>query len=89
MAKQYEIKVRVMGRDDDMDKEIRVPNRTLACGANGITYELDQRHAEIIVREMHVEKGKTVTTPALPDDEDIIKLRESNERDDRRGSILL
>jgi hypothetical protein len=68
MQKQYDIKTKFLGPEKSMEQEIQVLNRTLGWGKNGITYEADQRHAEIVViREMNLKKGNAVATPGVPE----------------------
>ena len=33
----------------------------------GITYEADQRHAEIVIKEMNIKKANAVSTPTVPE----------------------
>ena len=66
MQRRCEVKLR--GRIDPgpkEGKEIRILNRIVSWTESGIKYEADQRHAEIVVRELHLEKGKSrsVTSP--------------------------
>ena len=46
---------------------MQVLNRTLGWGKRGIAYEADQRHAEIVIQEMRLEKGTAVVTPGVPE----------------------
>ena len=56
IKRKFEVKVRGrLGPEDGDDKSIRILNRVVDWGEEGIRYEADQRHAEIIVREMGVE----------------------------------
>ena len=52
MEHQYEITTHVLGPGRDEEQEIRVLNRTICWETDCITYEPDQRHAEIIINEM-------------------------------------
>ena len=45
-------------------------NRVISWTEEGITYEADQRHAEIVLRELGLEAAKAVTTPGSRDDAD-------------------
>ena len=67
MSDRYETKSEFLGPDSGMEKEIRVLNRTLHWQDAGITYEPDQRHADLIIQEMGISKGKAVGTPIIPD----------------------
>ena len=67
MGNRYEITVHILGPEIGMEREIRVLNRTLQWLDCGITYEPDQRHAEIIVRELGLEGGQSVISPIVAD----------------------
>jgi len=70
MQTRYEIKTNVLGPDAGMQREIQVLNRTLGWGKSGITYEADQRHAEIIIQELCLKTGNAVVTPSVPEASD-------------------
>ena len=53
MENKFEITANVLGQDEGMENEIRVLNRTLRRTDSGITYEPDQRHAEIIIKQFN------------------------------------
>ena len=40
-------------------KSIRILNRTVEWGKDGILYEADQRHVEICLREMGLDESST------------------------------
>ena len=52
MEQKFEISTHMLGPDKGMEDEVRVLNRTLRWTEAGITYEPDQRHAELIVEEL-------------------------------------
>ena len=62
---KYEVKFRGrLGPEENDDKSIRILNRIVEWTREGIRYEADQRHAELIVKEMGFQEGsKSVTTP--------------------------
>ena len=66
MQNRYEIKTNVLGPDAGMQQEIQVLNRTLGWGKSGITYEADQRHAEIIIQELCLKTSDAVVTRSVP-----------------------
>jgi len=68
--KAYEIKAEVLGprADKGQKTEIRVLNRVLTWNSWGIGYEADPRHAEIVIRELGLSEGKSVTTPGSKDE---------------------
>ena len=68
MRQLYDIKVRgVLGPDPNDDKEIRILNRILTWSADGLHYECDPRHAEIIVHDLFhdISKGPRITSPGV------------------------
>merc|ERR1712079_979706 len=53
-----------MGPDQKDTKAIRILNRIITWGDDGIEYEADQRHAEIIIKQMGLrEESRSVVTP--------------------------
>ena len=63
MEQKYEIEAHYLGPEPDMKDEIQILNRTLRWTKEGITYEADQRHAEIVIKEMNMKKANVVSTP--------------------------
>ena len=66
---QERFKTKVKGRlgpeESDL-KEMRVLNRVVQWGEDGIRYEVDQRHAEVIAQEMGMkEESKGAATPGI------------------------
>ena len=65
----FEIKTDFLGPDlERHSQEIRILNRVISWQADCITYEADQRHAEIIIKELNLENSKPVTTPGARED---------------------
>ena len=61
---EFELTTHYLGPDvNKHEQELRILNRVIGWGDSNITYEADQRHAEIIIREMGLEDAKAVTTP--------------------------
>ena len=52
MKRRYELKMQTLGPEPERQEEIRISNRIIRWSAEGIGYEPDQRHAEIIVKEL-------------------------------------
>ena len=44
-----------LGRESGDDKEVRILNRTLKWGIDGITYEGDDKHAKTVIAAMGLE----------------------------------
>ena len=53
----------VLGPGPDHKREIRVLNRVLRWTFEGIEYEPDQRHAELVVKDLELEGAKPVSSP--------------------------
>ena len=63
MQIRYELKVRgKLGLDKKDDKKIRILNRCVKYHPDYITYEADPRHAEIMVKELVLDKTSSVIT---------------------------
>ena len=66
MESRFEIKLKA--RLKDIGDSVRILNRVVTVTDEGIEYEADQRHSEIIVRELGLDsKSKTVVTPGIKD----------------------
>ena len=53
---------KILGPEQEQDREIRVLNRVLTWESIGIIDGLDQRHAEMIIRELGLEKAGSALT---------------------------
>ena len=75
MTSEYDVKIRGrMGPDAKDDKSITILNRCVEWKTDGIHYEADPRHAEILIRELKLEGTKPVVSPGIksapvPDDQ--------------------
>jgi len=55
-----------LGPDNNDDKAVRILNRVIEWSSEGLRYEADQRHGELIVKDVGLKEGsKTVNTPGL------------------------
>ena len=76
MKAEYEVKVRgLLGPDKDDDKSITILNRCVEWTPQGIRYEADPRHVEILISQLDLANAKAVTTPGvkgalIPEEED-------------------
>ena len=78
LSKQFSIKDRgILGPDEGDLKEIRLLNRIIAWEPDGIRYEADQRHAEVLVNSLNLQEGKGAPTPGLQESS-----RDSEEMED-------
>ena len=66
MSDEYEIKLRgLLGQNKQDDKHIRILNRCMEWRSEGLAYEADPRHAEIVVNELGLKDCKPVVTPGI------------------------
>ena len=63
LEKRFTVKVEVAGHGEGEMKEVKVLNRVVTATEEGWEYEADQRHAEIIVKEMGVDGSSGVGSP--------------------------
>ena len=68
MQGEFEIKTEMLGPKEHHLKQVRILNRVISWQADGIVYEADQRHAEIIVNELELQNAKAVTSPGCRED---------------------
>ena len=62
LDKRFSIKTTIVGGGKKEEKEVRVLNRVIRHTSNGWEYEADQRHADIIVKELGLEEAKAVAS---------------------------
>ena len=74
LSKAFEIKHSIMGLANHLQKEGKILNGIVSVDENGWYVEGDQRHGELIIKELGLEEAKGVTTPGvdepLPDKEE-------------------
>ena len=63
LEKRFKIKTQVIGPGASYAKEGRALNRILRYTASGWEYEPDQRHAELIVKELGLDTANGLSTP--------------------------
>ncbi len=64
LQKVYELKVRAtLGPEPTDDKSVRILARIVSWNERGIQYEPDQRHVEIVVKALGLQKGESVVMP--------------------------
>ena len=61
LEEKYKIKVQVLGPDEE--QEIRVLNKIIRWTPEGIEFEADPRHAEIVIKELGLEGSKAIKVP--------------------------
>ena len=68
-----------MGHGENDIKEIRLLNRIIRLEKDGLLYEADPRHAELLGRALGLEEARPVPTPGVKNAEDIEHGSELNE----------
>ena len=69
LASRFEIKRRGhIGESDGCIREIRILNRILRLTADGLRYEADPRHAEMLVKALGLDNTSAVLTPGIKED---------------------
>ena len=67
MKSKYEIKSSILGPETEAVNEISMLGRVLRWSSKGIEYEPDQRHAELLVKELGLCGARPVSTPGTSD----------------------
>ena len=65
MTNVYPIKAKIISYGSQ--KSIKTLNRRLHWGKRGIVYKHDPRHVDVLVKDLGLEHGNSVQTPATPD----------------------
>ena len=66
LQENFDVKLRGrLGERDDALKQIRVLNRILHITSEGLTYEADPRHVELLSRSLGLQQSRMITTPGV------------------------
>ena len=87
MKTKYEIKSEILGPEKCCSDEIRILGRVLRWTRRGIEYEPDQRHAELMVKELGLEKAKPVKTPGTSDDRNRDVITNAEDMEDKEETM--
>ena len=68
MRAKYEIKTEIIGPEKECAKELKILGRIMRWTDHGFEYEPDQRHAEMIVKELGLCSARVVATPGTKDE---------------------
>ena len=68
MNAKFEIKTEMLGPERRHQQQVRVLNRVISWTKDGLQYEGDQRHAEIVIEEPGLKDAKAVSTPGTRSD---------------------
>ena len=63
LGERFEVKTKLMGRKAGESREERILNRVIRVTDEGWEYEVDQRHADLIIQECGASKLSTLTHP--------------------------
>jgi len=75
LEKQFEVSTQIVGPERDDQKQVKVLNRIIKFTDEGIVYEPDPRHAELIVKELGLDFANPVVTPGCDEKNDSTKSR--------------
>ena len=69
LERKYELtEAHRLGPAEEDDKEARVLNRIVRWTKDGLEYEADPRHVEILVKDLKLEDAKSVVTPGTKEE---------------------
>ena len=73
IAARWEIKATILGPEGHHAQEMNVLNRSIRWTARGLEYEADQRHRQVVLKELELEHCKPVTTPWGPQEQGCLR----------------
>ena len=65
LKKKFELKDEILGPGVGMKSEVQFLNRKLSWSTEGILYEADPKHTEIVMKDVGMEGAKEVATPTV------------------------
>ena len=85
LEKKYQVKTQVLGPHEGQQRQVKTLNRIVTRDdSNGLSYEADPRHAEIVIEQLKLQDPKVVTTPGArdegrttPNNEDMLNEKEA------------
>ena len=60
----------ILGPEEGQEKEVNILSRVIRWTSTGLEYEADQRHADLLVKEMKVSEVRSARTPMASQSED-------------------
>ena len=63
--REYAIKAEVLGPEPELSKEIKILNRSIRWCGDKLEYEVDSRHAKVIIEECEVQSWRAAKTPGV------------------------
>ena len=77
LSDAFEIQSSIIGSAKHLDKECKILNRIVRVTANRLEIEADQRHGELIIKGMGLDRAKGLSTPGvdepLKDEDEVLK----------------
>ena len=68
LKEQFELVTETFGAGKGHNQQLRILNRVISWSDEGIQYEADQRHAEIIIQELGLSDARPLATPGTRED---------------------
>ena len=78
LEKIYELKTHVLGPGENDEKQVKVLNRIVTWTDQGVQYEADPRHAEIVIKQLGLENAKGLITPGTKEE---VRTKEDHENE--------
>ena len=75
----------MLGPDEGEVKQLRILNRVIRWGEDGLEWEVDQRHTELFISQLDLSKAKAAVTPGVKDEG---KPNEATEQEDEIIDII-
>ena len=67
LQKVYDLKATILGPEKHHEHELRILNRVVRWDKDGISYEGDQRHADVIIEQLKLGDKKPLSSPGAPE----------------------
>ena len=82
MAKYFEIKIRGrLGEDCTGPQQLRILNRVISLTPEGLVYEADPRHVDLLASSLGLTSANSVSTPGVKDPNPDYEAQKENEPD--------
>lgn len=69
MERKFALRTTIVGKDEDLQKEVKVLNRKVKWQPRGISYEADVRHIPVLLKALNLEHARTLSSPATKIDD--------------------
>ena len=69
LEKKYQVKTQILGPNKEHTQQVKILNRVVTWNNNqGLIYEADPRHVELIIIQMELDQAKAVTIPGTKEE---------------------